>query len=252
MNVVDLKGVCIGEGRPKTIVPITAGTLDELLSEIDAMHGQRFDIAEWRVDLFADFPDENKFMSACKVVSEKLADKPVIFTYRTKTEGGKGDISVNEYINLINKIISSSLFELIDVELSAADAGIKDILKLAHENGCYVILSSHDFMNTPAEDAIIAKLCKMQRLGGDILKIAVMPESSLDVLTLLSAATKMISKYATKPVICISMGELGLISRYACQQFGSAATFGVIGGSSAPGQPDINKLNTVLDILSSS
>lgn len=49
----------------------------------------------------------------------------------------------------------------------------------------------------------------MQELGADIPKIAVMPQSRKDVLTLLSATEEMASKYADRPIITMSMSATG-------------------------------------------
>ncbi len=53
----------------------------------------------------------------------------------------------------------------------------------------------------------------MQDLGADLPKIAVMPQSPQDVLTLLAATLTMKEKYATRPLITMSMGKSGGVSR---------------------------------------
>ena len=76
-----------------------------------------------------------------------------------------------------------------------------------------------------------------------------MPQSRADVLTLLSATEEMTAHFADRPVITMSMGPLGVISRVSGQSFGSAATFGSAGHARAPGQLDVEALDTVLSIL---
>ena len=88
----------------------------------------------------------------------------------------------------------------------------------------------------------------MEELGADISKIAVMPQSRKDVLTLLSV-TEERSRHALRPVITMSMSETGLISRLAGEVFGSAVTFGSVTNASAPGQIPVEQLSRVLDIL---
>lgn len=88
----------------------------------------------------------------------------------------------------------------------------------------------------------------MEEAGADIAKIAVMPESTEDVLTLLSATCKA-KKELTCPVITMSMAGTGLISRLSGEVFGSCLTFGSAGNISAPGQIDALKLRSVLHIL---
>ena len=92
----------------------------------------------------------------------------------------------------------------------------------------------------------------MQELGADILKIAVMPQSKQDVLTLLAATEEMVKTYAEKPVVTMSMSGMGLISRIAGEAFGSAITFGAAKKASAPGQIPAGKLSEILNVLHSS
>ena len=100
-----------------------------------------------------------------------------------------------------------------------------------------------------AKDEIINRLCKMQDLGADLPKIAVMPNTSEDVVTLLAATEEMSTKHANRPIITMSMGGLGLVSRLAGETFGSALTFGAAKAASAPGQISVDKLATILEVM---
>ncbi len=78
-----------------------------------------------------------------------------------------------------------------------------------------------------------------------------MPQSPQDVLTLLAATLTMKEKYATRPLITMSMGKSGGVSRVTGRLFGSAMTFGTVGQASArAGQIAIAKLREVMDMLS--
>ena len=85
-----------------------------------------------------------------------------------------------------------------------------------------------------------------------MLKIAVMPQSKADVLTLLSATEEMATNFANRPIITMSMAATGLISRLCGEVFGSAATFGAVGKASAPGQMNAKDLETLLSLLHAS
>ena len=89
----------------------------------------------------------------------------------------------------------------------------------------------------------------MQELGADIPKIAVMPQSKRDVLTLLAATEEMVSEYANRPIITMSMAGTGLISRLCGEVFGSALTFGAVGKASAPGQMNALQLREILSMI---
>ena len=89
----------------------------------------------------------------------------------------------------------------------------------------------------------------MQALGADIPKIAVMPTCKRDVITLLAATEEMTTKHNGTPIITMSMGSMGLISRLCGEAFGSSVTFGAVGESSAPGQMNASDLNTILELI---
>ena len=82
---------------------------------------------------------------------------------------------------------------------------------------------------------------KALELGADIPKVAYMPHSSEDVLCLLDASLSC-RKLLEAPIVSISMGDLGKISRVYAGQFGSDITFASLKGSTAPGQIKIGDL----------
>ena len=86
-----------------------------------------------------------------------------------------------------------------------------------------VVLSNHCFTKTPSCDEMIAILCEEQSLGAEVAKLAVMPNTSGDVLALLDATNKMYTEHVEIPLITISMGAMGLASRLCGGLFGSAA-----------------------------
>lgn len=86
----------------------------------------------------------------------------------------------------------------------------------------------------------------MQRLDADILKIAVMPRCRADVFVLLTATEEMYTNYADRPVVTMSMGSDGVVSRLCGELSGSAITFGAAGKASAPGQMRVETLAQIL------
>lgn len=119
----------------------------------------------------------------------------------------------------------------------------------AHSSGVVVVCSSHDFQKTPDKNELISRMVKMQQVGADLPKVAVMPHDSTDVLTLLAATVEMKNKYFATPIITISMSKLGVASRLCGEVFGSAMTFASVGDSSAPGQIGLDVINAVLDSI---
>ena len=66
---------------------------------------------------------------------------------------------------------------------------------------------------------------------------------------LLAATAEMTDHHPETPVITMSMGALGAVSRLCGEAFGSAMTFANPGTASAPGQVGLDVVNAVLDSL---
>ncbi|MCB7303780.1 type I 3-dehydroquinate dehydratase [Bariatricus massiliensis] len=248
-NVIEVRGVKIGEGIPKICVPIVGKTKEEILNSARSFENAAPDIVEWRVDWFEGVFDFQQVEDVLKELRGVLAETPILFTFRTSKEGGEKSIDVSDYVELNKMATATGLADLVDVEVFTGDEVVKDIVKCAHEHGVKVVASNHDFDKTPEKDDIVGRLCKMQELGADIPKIAVMPQSKRDVLTLLAATEEMVSEYAKRPIITMSMAGTGLISRLCGEVFGSTLTFGAVGKASAPGQMNALQLREILSMI---
>ena len=249
MKTVTVRNLVIGEGAPKIIVSLMGKDISTVKSEALAYREADFDILEWRVDHFADVASIDAVLEAARAIRDVMADKPLLFTFRSSKEGGEQALSVENYIALNRAAVDSGLVDMIDLELFTGDELVKATVEHAHAKNVFVIMSNHDFHKTPAADDIVQRLRKMQELGADIPKIALMPQSKADVLTLLSATLEMQERYADRPIITMSMAKTGVISRLSGEVFGSAATFGAVKKASAPGQISVTDLRTVLTIL---
>ncbi|KUP30100.1 type I 3-dehydroquinate dehydratase [Bacillus halotolerans] len=249
MSVLTIKGVSIGEGMPKIIVPLMGKTEKQILKEAEAVKLLDLDIVEWRVDVFEKADDSEAVIKMISKLRESLRDKLFLFTFRSHKEGGSKEMDVSSYIALLETAIRTKDIDFIDIELFSGEANVEALVSLAGENGVYVIMSNHDFQKTPAKDEIISRLRKMQELGAHIPKIAVMPKDAGDLLTLLDATYTMKTKYADRPMITMSMAGTGLVSRLSGEVFGSACTFGAGEEASAPGQIPVSELRNVLEVL---
>lgn len=138
--------------------------------------------------------------------------------------------------------------QLIDIEMFRDQKLVAELTRLAHQNKVLVIMSNHDFSKTPEQAEIEKRLLQQDRMGADILKIAVMPQSKTDVMTLMNATLK-VSQQTQKPLLTMSMGQLGTISRIATANIGGNLSFGMIGEASAPGQIDVSQLKQLLKLV---
>ena len=249
MNTVKVRNIEIGAGIPKICVPIVGVTREEILAAAENIKSTKADVVEWRVDWYEDIFDFTKTEATMQALREVLGEMPILFTFRTSKEGGEKAIETEAYVELNQNAAKTGLVDLVDVEAFTGDDVVKAVVETAHANGVKVIASNHDFHKTPAKEEIVSRLRKMQELGADIPKIAVMPQNKKDVLTLLAATEEMVSEYADRPIITMSMSGTGVISRLCGEVFGSALTFGAVGKVSAPGQMGIEDLTTVLGLL---
>lgn len=249
VNPVLVRNIEIGSGMPKVCVPIVEKTREDILSTAKAICSTEADLVEWRADWYEDVSAFSEVIKTADMLRSILGETPLLFTFRSAREGGEKELSLESYATLLESVAKTGFVDLIDVEVFSGDDAVKNIIQTAHAHGVKVIASNHDFEGTPAREELVARLCKMQDLGADILKIAVMPQSRSDVLTLLSVTEEMSSRHTSRPVITMSMGRTGALSRLCGEVFGSAVTFASFGKVSAPGQIAIEDLKAGLRLL---
>ena len=122
-------------------------------------------------------------------------------------------------------------------------------IEFAKVHGVTIVMSNHDFNGTPSRDVIVNRLIQMKGFLADVPKIAVMPHTTGDVLTLLEATAEVKALYPLDPIITMAMGPLGAITRASGALFGNAMTFASAGKPSAPGQIDVHELKRILDTI---
>ena len=250
LRTVKIRDVVIGEGRVKTIVPITGTTADEAIAQARVIGGSaQTDVVEFRVDFLDIALDAGKLAALGPKVAAQLNGKPLIVTFRTKAEGGNKTIADADYGALYKTLLKAQFADLIDVEMFRSEAVVRRLVAGAHQVGAFIVMSNHDFSGTPPAAELLARLRRQQELGADVLKLAMMPRDPSDVLELLRATWEMASGYAERPMMTMSMGGTGVVSRLAGEIFGSAMCFGMIGRASAPGQVEVERLAAVLDIV---
>ena len=248
-RIVKVRNVKIGDGIPKICIPITDTDFDGVKKSVRLIENSPHDMVEWRADFYKDLADPEVRIKPMMYLRNSLPDDPILFTIRTSVEMGVLEIDTADYVTLNLAVIDSGLIDLVDVELSRGDKAVRTVVEAAHKAGVKVIVSRHNNINTPDCDVIVGNLCQMQDLGADIVKFAVTPRSERDVLRLLDATLAMKEDHNTTPVITMSMGKLGVISRICGEVFGSAVTFGTAGKASAPGQLPANQLSIYLKSL---
>lgn len=245
-----VRSITLGSGIPKICVPIVETTEEAILEVAAQCKASQADLVEWRCDHYENIGDRDRTERLLEELRTVLEDMPLLFTYRTKAEGGAAntEISQEEYAAINLHAVGTGLIDLVDMEIRAGKNLAEKLQRVAGETGCKILMSSHDFDGTPSVEEMKRRYETMEAWGADILKLAVMPHDLEDVLSLLNVCRE-VSQASTHPVVAISMGSMGLESRILGEAFGSAMTFGCLDKTSAPGQMAVDALAQVLQAI---
>jgi 3-dehydroquinate dehydratase type I len=219
-------------------IPILSQNTEEALEKI-ALAEQIADILEIRLDVMESF-DLGKIVAA--------ASKPVLVTYRSKKEGGRGSADYGTSVSYLLRAAEVGA-DFVDVEFSMPLEFRKNLSQ--RRKTCRLIVSTHLLNETPCREKLEGTLRKMAATGADIVKIVTLaraPEDNLRVLGLISLAQNLGIK-----IIAFCMGPMGRISRIASPLMGGYLTFASLktGEESASGQIPIREMKKILDIISS-
>lgn len=246
MRELNIKGKQIGAGRPFVCVPVMEEDAGEIRRQVLELCESRADVIEWRVDAFGSYRDCNAVRAVLDSVKPMLKDKLFLYTFRSKLQGGLGEAEEGLLRDLQDLAGESGCVDLIDVEFFAERSPMAAIRRL-HNAGVHVLTSHHDFEETPEPGVMKMLLERMRDGGADIVKLAVMPKNHQDVLDLLAVTASFAEENPDTPIVTMSMGKLGSISRLCGESFGSCMSFGAYKKASAPGQYGMEELADILD-----
>ncbi len=246
-KAIKVRGCRIGEGMPKICVPVMGSTEEEIIRRITEAVDKGPDLVEWRADFFAGIHDEKRVRGVLDGARKYLEKTPLLFTVRTEGEGGALAADADTYDRILLGAAGDGP-DLVDVEIMPDAAHAAVLIESLHKKGVAVIGSNHHFHETPDSVEMRKILSDMERAGADILKLAVMPNTAEDVLRLL-AVTEAYRRQTEKPLVTMSMGRLGAVSRLTGELVGSSVTFGSVAQASAPGQIDLADMRKILELL---
>lgn len=233
-------------GHALICTPLVAHTVDGVQDELAAILPKRPDLIEWRVDFLEEIHDPVRVVDVARALRRAAGTIPIIFTRRASHEGGE-EIGIDEaaVVLLYEKICASGAVDIIDYESSQAAGNRARLRAASRAHDVSMIVSYHNFTSTPGIAEMVDKLVAAERDGADIAKLAVMPQAPGDVLALLEA-TLAASRRVQIPLITMSMGAMGAMTRLCGWMVGSAVTFATGESSSAPGQIPIDDLRAAL------
>ncbi len=247
--VLDPRGRKPGGDTPLVCTPLVGRTRERVLAEATGILPKSPDLLEWRVDHFGAIADTAAVIETLRALRTAAGRLPIIFTCRAHKEGGHrialGDAEV---VALCEAVAETRLVEFIDFE-SEHDPGLVSRLRQStHDQDVRLILSYHNTSYTPGHDFMVERFLEAERLGADVAMVQVKPRDRADVLRLLAATAEADTKVHI-PLIAISTGPLGSVSRIVGGLFGSSLSFAVGEKASAPGQIPIGDLVAAFDII---
>ncbi len=224
------------------------------------------DVVEWRVDplvcaveaagggsVGGETASEGDLGEKIAEVATALRERtqlPLIFTVRSEAEGGQ--CAEAAYTSAVEALIqcaetsgATGIQIALDVELARPDS--RALVEKARAQGTHVIASFHDFSATPHD--LLERMRAMEQAGASVAKIAVTPTNMDDVISVLHVAHRAQGELSI-PVIAISMGRMGAVTRLMGAEFGSCATFATgPQGASAPGQYSVAQVRQLAQVL---
>ena len=194
----------------------------KLLSEVE--------MAEIRLDL-VDYSDEdiNKIFSS---------GKKLVATCRPKQYPDEKQMK-----KLILAMQSGASY--VDIEVEAPEAIRNELIQVARQNNCEVIISYHNYTSTPDISELNKIVEEMYNIGADVAKVATMANNIKDV-------AKVLSLYSLgKRLVALGMGNEGKITRLMAPLFNAEFTFATLesGKETAPGQVTKDQLIEIIDLI---
>ena len=248
MRVFTIKGITFGQGRPVICIPVVKKEKDEIVAKIKELAQRGVQMIEWRADAFKDVDQPQLVSEILSEVQPFLDHTVFLFTFRTKEQGGCSQLEEKKILYLNELAAKSGVIDLLDLEFFEATKPAKEIRRF-QKMGVKVIASHHDFDGTPDERILHMLMDQMEAGGADIAKLAVMPNNYDDVVRMIKLMNDTRDHFPNLPIVMMSMGPMGVLTRVCGEAFGSCITFGADGELSAPGQMQIDKLENILDWL---
>lgn len=221
----------------KLVVSIMPRTLEEA-QQLDRSRYDGADVIEWR----ADFLDKNEILTVAPAVFEKFAGREILFTLRTRGEGGQIDLTSEEYLAIIQDIQSIYHPDYIDFEFYSHREVFEQMLEFSN-----LVLSYHNFQETP--ENMMEILSELTSLSPKLVKVSVMAHNEQEVLDLMNYTCGFKTLNPEQDYVTISMGKVGKISRLTADLTGSSWSYASVGEESAPGQIPLENMRRIRELL---
>ncbi|MFS9037369.1 type I 3-dehydroquinate dehydratase [Streptococcus timonensis] len=221
----------------KLVVSIMPRNIEEVQA-IDVTRYEDADIIEWRADFLA----KEAILQVAPAIFEKFAGRELLFTLRTRSEGGEIDLSSEEYVQIIKDVTQLYQPDYVDFEYYTHKDVFDQMLDFPN-----LVLSYHNFQETP--DNMMEILSELTSLTPKVVKVSVMAHTEQDVLDLMNYTRGFKTLNPEQDYVTISMGKIGKVSRITSDVTGSSWSFASLDEASAPGQISLSSMKKIREIL---
>ena len=224
--------------HPRICVSIGRETIDDALAVADSV-APLADVLEIRLDRLA-VPAVSPFVSSLSV--------PLLFTNRPRWEGGNFSGSEEARMGGLLQAVAENV-GYVDLELLAPEESHQSMRMALQQSRTQLILSWHNFQETPSREELVGRMALMQDKGADIGKIVTTAHSHEDVLRVLQLQE--VARQLDFPLIAFCMGRPGVISRVATCDLGGYMTYCSASAdeATAPGQLTVFALRDIYSLM---
>jgi 3-dehydroquinate dehydratase-1 len=246
---ITARGHELGGKTPLVCIPLVGKDHDSIMAEAGNVPTIAPDVIELRIDWWDFIEDVEKSAAMIREVRKAVGDTPIILTCRGDWEGGYKKVSDKAKFAVYAAAVREELVDFVDMELKYGQQKIDEVKSQMAGKKVSLIVSFHNFQQTPSKDEMFSIMEREIKAGADVAKLAAMPKSEEDVLTVLAATLAVRRKYPNTPIISMSMGPLGAVTRIVGGLFGSDLTFAVGSQASAPGQIPVGELRKCFEVV---
>jgi 3-dehydroquinate dehydratase-1 len=191
------------------------------------------------VEIRLDYLKPEQLQTAIETVKD--VKSKAVLTLRSKNQGGRFTGNERDRVKWLYKLAEQKPM-LLDVELATLQEN-DELADFLERQKTPVLVSWHDFENTPQNDRISDILSKM-RMYSNYVKIVTAAKSVEDSLRLL----EMYETADGLNPIFFAMGEAGILSRVMCTIVGNAPfTYASLEVATAPGQLTVKQMRKLYD-----
>lgn len=224
-KTVKLRNVVLGSGHLALIMPIAAKDTEEVVALAKEFIPYKPDILEWRVDYFDQVENLPVLLDAAQKLRETVGDMAVMVTPRHHLENGVREIQPEAKKEILVALIQSGQVDMVDVEMRYGKSYLQSIRQECQEHQVALMVSYHDLNHTPGSGEVLSLLRKEIDLGADVCKVSFVAETYGDVDRLGKSIAQAKEAGIDVPIVSISAGPRGSLSRICGDMFGSDGTF---------------------------